>query len=69
MLYVVLPPSHNIRHSRCGHEVLRRSEKVGCIENEEERGVGIEMYWEERNMHCEVRMTCILGKLEMAKVT
>jgi hypothetical protein len=40
MLYVVLPPSHNIRHSRCGHEVLRRSEKVGCIENEEERERG-----------------------------
>jgi hypothetical protein len=40
MLYVVLPPSHNIRHSRCGHEVLRRSEKVGCIENEEEREGG-----------------------------
>jgi hypothetical protein len=26
------------------------------------------MYWEERNMHWEVRMIYILGKLEMAKV-
>jgi hypothetical protein len=34
-----------------------------------EREIRIEMYWEERNMHWEVRMIYILGKLEMAKVT
>jgi hypothetical protein len=27
------------------------------------------MYWEERKLHWEVRMTYILGKIELAKVT
>jgi hypothetical protein len=36
---------------------------------EKRREIEIEMYCEERKLHWEVRMTNILGKLEMTKAT
>ncbi len=41
--------------------------KVGAQKTRRE--IEIKMYWEERKVHWEVRMTSILEKMEMAKVT
>jgi hypothetical protein len=43
--------------------------KERWVHRKQRRHIEIEMYWEERKMHWESRVTSILGKLEMTKVT
>ena len=47
---------------------LRKVEKVACSENEEERD-RVEMYWEEKKLSREVRMTYNLRNFEESRVT
>jgi hypothetical protein len=43
--------------------------KVKKVGAQKMKRIEIEMYWEERKLYCEVKMTYILGKFEIAKMT
>jgi hypothetical protein len=41
---------------------------VGAQKNKRKK-IEIEMNWKRRKMHCKMRMTSVLGKLEKARMT